>query len=93
MATLALVSIVLSTSCSALGQQSPSQGGMGGARQRPAVVVSVVPVKEGQISAVLTYSGSIQPKAQVNLVPKASGRIEKILVEVSSVVRAGDAVA
>lgn len=88
--SLGLVSILVSTSCSALGQATPAAGA---ARQRPATVVAVATAKVGQIANVLTYSGTIQPRNQVNIVPKVSGRVQKINVDVGSDVKAGDVLA
>jgi len=75
--------------------------GLGGAAQPGApvreggraVTVSVQPAREGPISLVLTYSGSVQPVSQVSIVPKVSGRVEKLAVDVGSSVKAGDLIA
>ena len=94
--------VILSASCGFLGQQAgPSSqgggppGGPGGGspRQRPAVLVSVLALKEGSIASVLSYAGNVQARAQVNVVPKTSGRLEKLLVDVGTSVKAGDVIA
>lgn len=59
---------------------------------RPAVV-DVATVKRGSIESTLTYSGSVQASLQINVVPKISGRIQKLNVSVGSVVKAGDVIA
>ncbi|MCL4534204.1 MAG: efflux RND transporter periplasmic adaptor subunit [Bacteroidetes bacterium] len=41
----------------------------------------------------MSYAGSVQPVAQVNVVPKAPGRIQKIYVDVGSAVKQGDLIA
>lgn len=72
------------------GCQSSSQA------QRPAPVpvpVKVQPAEEGAISSALSFSGSVQARDQVELVAQSSGRIEKILVDVGSVVKAGEPIA
>ncbi len=50
-------------------------------------------VKRGDIQSTLTYSGSVQASLQINVVPKISGRIEKLNVGVGSLVKAGDVIA
>ena len=55
--------------------------------------VRVAHVVSGSISAAATYSGNVQTRAQVHVVPKVPGRIEKLYVDVDSRVRAGDIIA
>ena len=54
------------------------------------VSVKVVVATEGSLSPLLTYTGDVKPKAQVNVSAKGLGRIEKLTVDVGSDVRAGD---
>jgi RND family efflux transporter MFP subunit len=58
-----------------------------------AVTVSVQPVRQGPISLILTYSGTIQPTQQLSIAPRTAGRIEKVFVDVGSVVKSGDKLA
>ncbi|MBI4319670.1 MAG: efflux RND transporter periplasmic adaptor subunit [Chloroflexi bacterium] len=100
-----LAALVISTvSCNLLGSLPGQQGGAsapgagpGGAagapRQRPAVPVNVAAVTQGSISSVLSYAGSIQARAQVNVVPRTAGRLDKVRVDVGSPVKAGDIIA
>jgi HlyD family secretion protein len=60
-------------------------GGGGGA----GVPVVVVPAAQGRIGQIHTFSGTVAPVQQTNLVPKTQGRIEKILVEVGDQVKSG----
>jgi RND family efflux transporter MFP subunit len=53
------------------------------------VPVATAEVTRGKIGQVLSFSGSISPVQQTNLVPKSSGRVERILVEVGDAVKAG----
>ncbi|MBI3976679.1 MAG: efflux RND transporter periplasmic adaptor subunit [Chloroflexi bacterium] len=83
--------------CSLLPGQAPPGPGGGGPRPGGAgafagrvAAVTVAPVTKGPVQLILTYPGTIQARAQVNLVPKASGRIEKFLVDVGDGVKAGD---
>jgi HlyD family secretion protein len=62
------------------------------AQQLP-VAVRGAPVVRGPVSASLSYSGDVRAVSQVAVLPKASGRIETLLVEVGSPVRKGDVIA
>ena len=55
--------------------------------------VRVAIVTKGSLAADSSYSGSVQAKSQVNVLPKVAGRIEKLSVEVGSRVKAGDVLA
>jgi RND family efflux transporter MFP subunit len=55
--------------------------------------VKVVKATRDTISSAITYSGNIQAKAQVSVVPKVPGRLEKLNVDVGSTVKAGDVIA
>jgi HlyD family secretion protein len=57
------------------------------------IPVEVAIAETGDIDLVFAYSGSIQPKDEVNLMPGANGRIEEVLVEVGDQVKAGDPIA
>src|SRR5438067_12471312 len=52
--------------------------------------VSAQAAQRGDIQQSLSYSGDIRAREQVSVLPKASGRIEKMLVDVGSRVQAGD---
>jgi RND family efflux transporter MFP subunit len=53
------------------------------------VPVTTVEATQGKIGQVLSFSGAISPVQQTSLVPKTSGRVEKILVDVGDSVKAG----
>lgn len=57
------------------------------------VPVAVAPVETGDISLLLNYSGNLEPVKDIQLVPKVSGQIERVLVEVGDPVKAGDSIA
>lgn len=55
--------------------------------------VDLATVKRADIQSALSYSGSVQASTQVNVVPKIGARIDKLNVDVGSVVKAGDVIA
>ncbi|MBV9577276.1 MAG: biotin/lipoyl-binding protein, partial [Chloroflexi bacterium] len=63
------------------------------ATQPPAVPVPASTASRGDIQQTLTYSGSVQARNQINVLPKASGRVEQVYVDIGSPVHAGDVLA
>ena len=61
--------------------------------ERRGVSVEVARVKMGPIETVIGYSGSVRPNAEVEVIPQASGRIEKMNVDVGDSVEKGDILA
>jgi HlyD family secretion protein len=57
------------------------------------ISVSVSPIKRGDVQSTLSYSGSVTADAQVNVVPKVSGTIVKLAVDVGTPVKSGDLIA
>ncbi|MGE5620543.1 MAG: efflux RND transporter periplasmic adaptor subunit [Sphingomonadaceae bacterium] len=57
------------------------------------VAVKTAPAREGQIATSLAYTAEVKATSQVTVLPKASGRIERMLVDVGSPVRQGDPLA
>src|SRR3712207_4522260 len=91
----AALALPLLVSCAGGGSTPTAQSkpsGQGGQRQ-VAVPVNVQAVGRGAVAATLTYSGNIQSRATVNVLPRATGRIERLLVYVGSNVRTGDPIA
>lgn len=74
----------------AAGQQSAQQTAPA---QAAAVTVRTAQVTRGPISASLSYSGDVKAASQVSVLPKGTGRIEKLNVDVGSRVRKGDVIA
>ena len=68
-------------------QRVPSLQGAG------AVSVKTSKATEGPISASLSYTGDIKAVSQVAVLPKATGRLEKLMVDVGSKVKKGDVIA
>lgn len=61
--------------------------------QETTVPVEIALVETGDISLVFSYSGTLQPKDEVNIMPGAAGRVESVLVELGDEVKAGDVMA
>src|SRR5258708_31370725 len=59
----------------------------------PAAPVTAQQAKRGDIQQTLAYSGDIRSREQVSVLPKSAGRIERMLVDVGSRVKAGDTLA
>ncbi|HEX2924362.1 MAG TPA: efflux RND transporter periplasmic adaptor subunit [Chloroflexota bacterium] len=57
------------------------------------VSVKTAQVAEGSISTSLNYSGDVKAVSQVTVLPKATGRIERLLVDVGSKAKTGDPIA
>ena len=53
------------------------------------VGVVVAEVTEGELSQQVTVAGTVKSDLEINLVPKASGRVLSVAVDVGSTVRAG----
>jgi RND family efflux transporter MFP subunit len=62
----------------------------GGSR---AVAIEVAPVTHEPIRDIAEFTGTLLPRAQFNVAPKVSGRLEKLMVNIGDPVRNGDLVA
>src|SRR5512133_251711 len=58
-----------------------------------AVSVKTSPVTQGAISVALSYAGDVKAASQVSVLPKASGTIDRLGVDVGSKVKKGDVIA
>jgi HlyD family secretion protein len=61
--------------------------------EQPATPIEVATAETGDISLVYPYTGNLQPKDEIDLVPSVTGKIENVLVEVGDEVKAGDVIA
>ena len=59
----------------------------------PEIQVKSIPVQKTDLSSALTYAGDVKSRATLTIVPRASGRIEKMNVDVGSRVKVGDVIA
>src|ERR1700748_349311 len=78
-----LVIAVVSCTRSAHTPLKPSGKDFG---QAPIPITSAL-VTQGSIAATLVYSGNVQSRSQVNVVPKITGRVEKLYVDIGDEVR------
>src|SRR3977135_1686456 len=79
---LALISagLVASTACgSTASSQAPA-----------AQEVTATAASRGVTQQRLWYSGDVRAREQITVLPKASGRVQKVLVDIGSPVHAGD---
>src|SRR5438105_7188794 len=59
----------------------------------PSAPVTAQSATRGDIQQALAYSGDIRAREQVSVLPKATGRVETVLVDIGSKVQAGDTIA
>jgi HlyD family secretion protein len=57
------------------------------------VAVNTAPVKRTDIVSTLSYTGDVKARQSLNVVSKATGRIERLNVDVGSAVKVGDVIA
>ena len=82
-----LVSSLLVAGCGPLTNTGASSA------QAPAVSVPAVAVQRGEIQQTIAYSGDVRAREQITVLPKASGRVQSVLVDVGTPVHAGDVLA
>src|SRR5262249_60049913 len=58
-----------------------------------AAPVSAQVASRGDIQQTLAYSGDIRAREQISVLPKATGRVDRMLIDVGSQVKAGDTLA
>lgn len=90
-ASPALVVILALTSCTAGGQTPAKPGGKEFAP--PAIPITAAPIAQGNIAATLVYSGNVQSRAQVNVVPRITGRVERLTADIGDEIAQGDVLA
>ncbi|MFN0073939.1 MAG: efflux RND transporter periplasmic adaptor subunit [Chloroflexota bacterium] len=56
----------------------------------PAVSITTAPVQLGDIGALLSYSGNVQSRASVNVVPKIQGRLEQLYADIGDELEVGE---
>jgi multidrug efflux pump subunit AcrA (membrane-fusion protein) len=85
-----LASTLLIAAC---GQSAPSAAPAAAPTAAPAAPVAADTARRAPIQQSLAYSGDIRAREQVSVLPKSTGRIERLAVDVGSRVKAGDVLA
>ena len=93
-----LAAAMLLGACTGLpgGGGQPAGGAPGKPSGKPevaAISVGTAAVIKDLLSPTLSYSGNVQARTQVNLVPKISARLEKLNADIGDEVTAGDVIA
>lgn len=68
-------------------------GGIGRGARTVAVAVEISPVQKSSIRDVGQFSGTLNPKTQFTVVPKISGRLEQLLIDIGDIVQRNQLVA
>jgi len=76
-----------------VGCSSPLPVPTGSSQGNTALVVPASTVQRSDIQQTITYSGDVRAKDQITVFPKASGRVQRVLVDTGSPVHAGDVLA
>src|SRR5262249_11553380 len=84
-AGLALLVLLAAVGCRAPGAGTRSSGA--------GPTVTVAPVQRAAFATTRSYTGNVQAQSSINVLPKVTGRLEQLFVDVGSVVRAGDPIA
>ena len=61
--------------------------------ETPAAPITTAKVTSGPVAETITYSGNLQAESTVSVRPRATGRLERLTVDIGSVVRAGQEIA
>ena len=85
--------MVLITGCGGSVGQAAAQAAATPTPAQPTIPVEVATVQTGNIDLIFDYSGALQSKQIVSVVPEANGRIVSLPVEVGDQVKAGDPLA
>jgi len=87
----ALLLAVAVSSCTPAATPPPKPSGKDFAPA--AIPITSALVVQGSISATLVYSGNVQARSTVNVVPKITGRVERLYVDIGDEVRQGEVMA
>ncbi|HEV8633792.1 MAG TPA: efflux RND transporter periplasmic adaptor subunit [Chloroflexota bacterium] len=90
-AAAGLLLALLATACSGAAPAAPpTPAATPRGREIP---VKVAVVTRADLASTLAYTGDVKAKSALNVVPKATGRIEKLPVDLGSTVQVGDVIA
>ena len=93
---LALLAATLAiTACSGGGTAQEAEAAQAPPTEEneASVPVEIALVETGDISLIFSYSGTLKPEDEINIIPGAAGRIESVLVDVGDEIKAGDTIA
>src|SRR4030081_2643402 len=65
----------------------------GSSPQAQAIPIPAAAAQRGDIQQTVAYSGDVRAREQITVLPKASGRVQSVLVDIGSSVHAGDVLA
>lgn len=88
---VALILVIAVVSCTPAATTPPKPTGKDFAPA--AIPITSAVVNQGSIAATLVYSGNVQARSTVNVVPKITGRVEQLLVDIGDEVRQGEVIA
>ena len=88
---IALILVIAVVSCTPAATTPPKPTGKDFAPA--AIPITTALVVQGSIAATLVYSGNVQSRSQVNVVPKITGRVERLYVDIGDEVRQGEVIA
>lgn len=88
---IALILVIAVVSCTPAATTPPKPSGKEFAPA--AIPITSALVVQGSIAATLVYSGNVQARSQVNVVPKITGRVERLYVDIGDEVRQGEVIA
>jgi membrane fusion protein, multidrug efflux system len=86
-----MIGVLILAGCSSKsGKTDSAQSTASASNEKPAVPVKVAVLSKSKISRTIDYTATVLPYYEVNVVPSAPGRIEKIFVEVGDRIKKGD---
>lgn len=88
---VALILVIAVVSCTPAAQTPAKPASKDSAPA--AIPITSALVTQGSIAATLVYSGNVQARSQVNVVPKITGRVERLFVDIGDEVRQGEVIA
>src|SRR3982074_3365807 len=65
----------------------------GASTQVQTITVPAAAAQRGNIKQTIAYSGDVRAREQITVLPKASGRVQSVLVDLGTPVHAGDVLA
>ncbi len=90
---IGLSSTLLLAACGGQPSAQTSAAAQTAPKAAPAPPVAADQARRGDIQQSLSYSGDIRAREQISVLPKSTGRIERVLVDVGSHVKAGETLA